>query len=343
MELVGGWDRVRRNLVGTFFLQTTAEIIEKELPQPAEVLLERQTNFLPSTELEREYRELEKYDNLLQEARNDYADKQKEFGLRWQLCSEKNELLNSFAASFENYYATSKQKQRADKKINDRYDFDLYEKVREVNRLRKQFDRMNLLKVELEDRLKISEVYRDFMNSVVEESQGEYENVSQVMARYYELKSIRENYVRKTVNQIELAFELEKEMKEMVQQKEMENVTCKTYLSQLEGYRNQLQVSNWRRHDNFNALKDGLKHEMLMTFIPKTGIYNLYMLLCHQMEQPATLQEDEFREQLQFIQKFLKELLKISHRTREFLECPSDVPLASSNTSKKRLKMKSSK
>lgn len=69
----------------------------------------------------------------------------------------------------------------------------------------------------------------------------------------------------------------------------MENVGGKTYLSQLEDYKDQLQVSNWRRQDNLLALKEGLKRELLITYIPKTSIYNLYLLLSQEIQQPVTV------------------------------------------------------
>lgn len=47
-------------------------------------------------------------DNLLEAARKDYSEKQKEFELRWQLCEEKNELLQKFVSSFESYYDVGK-------------------------------------------------------------------------------------------------------------------------------------------------------------------------------------------------------------------------------------------
>ena len=76
--------------------------IFSDLPQPDAIILERQTNFLPFAQLEREYRELATLDSLLESERKEYAAKQNEFELRWKLCSEKNDLLKEFVANFEN-------------------------------------------------------------------------------------------------------------------------------------------------------------------------------------------------------------------------------------------------
>lgn len=86
-----------------------------------------------------------------------------------------------------------------------------------MNRLKKELSRMKALKVELEQRLQISEAYREFMRSVVESSNGEFEDIPHVMARYEELKRIRKEQVIKTVKQVETAFLLENELKEIVQ------------------------------------------------------------------------------------------------------------------------------
>lgn len=72
--------------------------------QPAKIILEKQTYSVPSAELEREYRTIEELDNLLEEARKDYGVKQKEFKLRWKLCSEKNDSLQKFISEFDNYF-----------------------------------------------------------------------------------------------------------------------------------------------------------------------------------------------------------------------------------------------
>lgn len=76
---------------------------------------------------------------------------------------------------------------------------------------------MKELKVELEERVRNSKIYREFMHLVVEESNGQFEDISQVIARYNELKNIRELYVEKTVKQVQLAFELKKELDEIIQ------------------------------------------------------------------------------------------------------------------------------
>lgn len=83
--------------------------------------------------------------------------------------------------------------------------------------MKKELARMEKLKLELEVRLENSEIYRQFMKLVVEESNGEFEEVSHVIARYYELKDIREKFVEKTVKQVEVALYLEKELKEIIQ------------------------------------------------------------------------------------------------------------------------------
>lgn len=78
---------------------------------------------------------------------------------------------------------------------------------------------MEMLKLELEARVENSEIYRQFMKLVVEESNGDFEEVHHVIARYYELKDIREKFVAKTVKQVEMALYLEKELKEIIQVK----------------------------------------------------------------------------------------------------------------------------
>lgn len=83
--------------------------------------------------------------------------------------------------------------------------------------MKKELARMEKLKLELEVRLENSEIYRQFMKLVVEESNGEFEEVSHVISRYYELKDIREKFVEKTVTQVEVALYLEKELKEIIQ------------------------------------------------------------------------------------------------------------------------------
>lgn len=114
-------------------------------------------------------------------------------------------------------FQISKLKQESDERVRISHERDLLEVTREVNRLKKTCRKLKQVKQGLKRRLQISEGFRDFMQKVVKESNGEYEEISQVIARYYELRDIRENYVEKTVEQVKKAFQLQNELRELQQ------------------------------------------------------------------------------------------------------------------------------
>lgn len=82
-------------------------VLPRKIAQPPSVILHRQTNWLPSTEVEREHRHLTQLDTELEDARAVSTKKQREFELRWKLIAEKVDLFQSVVASFDNYYMVS--------------------------------------------------------------------------------------------------------------------------------------------------------------------------------------------------------------------------------------------
>lgn len=80
----------------------------------------------------------------------------------------------------------------------------------------------------------------------------------------------------------------------------------------MEDYRHRLQVSNWRKQDNVSAIKIGLKHELLLAHIPRKAIYNLYLLLCQEMEQPGKVYNYDYVTFLHFSWIIVKIFISIS-------------------------------
>lgn len=83
--------------------------------------------------------------------------------------------------------------------------------------MKKELAKLQEVKAEQDKRLECCLAYKDFMNSVVAESNGEFEDIPQVITRYHELLDIRNAQVHKTVQQVENALMLKKELLDIQQ------------------------------------------------------------------------------------------------------------------------------
>lgn len=117
--------------------------------------------------------------------------------VQWRELEDKEETFKSNFIRFNKFVRENEEKrERAQNKIKD--DVDRCEKKSwEIEALQEKYDLMMKVKLHMEGQIKKHKMYEEYLYSVVEESNGEFKDVDEILSRYEALIDARQQLIER--------------------------------------------------------------------------------------------------------------------------------------------------
>jgi len=258
-------------------------------------------------------------DSQLVKARIAWKEERKTITSRWNAAIEKHNLVQENIPKFNGYYKDGFAKRERALQQQAREREQCHVKDRELRRLTKEKNKLEIVKRNQNDRLERFSIFMNYLDKVKQSSQGEYGDLREIIDRYAVLAEARNSLkgrtetIRDSVQRRQVALERD------IVMKSTEVLAYRNFLSELMDYQASLHEQVLRLEDNLIRIKTTAAQRTLIIGQIKMAIRNLYLQVCKHMHRTGKITPEDTLGQLMDIRISVREMYKLAKDIKHML------------------------